>query len=269
MSLVQADQAFQSYQQGRQSLIQAKASLESALDGYKLNLGLPPDVGLKLDDALLNPFQLASPNLEKLQEDLDRFFATYRELDKAPPLEQLQTGFKQLKSFLLVLGQLTEEVVGELGRWRPEASTVAQDKAQRKREQSATALERQMPEFHAELTALARELAKEEVGLTEATRGPGWEVLQKRARQLIADAAQLYVVQTQVRVSLIQLEPIPYALDEACSYARDNRLDLMNQRAQVVDAWRQIDVTANALKAGLDVKMSANIATPPGSQQSV
>src|SRR5207249_5842401 len=42
------------------------------------------------------------------------------------------------------------------------------------------------------------------------------------------------------------------------------RLDLMNQRARVVDAWRQITVTANALKASLDIVFNANIATPPG-----
>src|SRR5262249_28523506 len=39
--------------------------------------------------------------------------------------------------------------------------------------------------------------------------------------------------------------------------------DLMNLRGRVVDAWRQIAVTANALKAGLNVTATANVATKP------
>lgn len=50
-------------------------------------------------------------------------------------------------------------------------------------------------------------------------------------------------------------------MQEAKEYARANRLDLMNQRAQVVDAWRKIHVTASALKAGLDLKVAGSVAT--------
>lgn len=270
VSSVQVDQAFQSYQQGRFNLIQARAALETSLDNYKASLGLPPDVPVKLDDALLEPFQLASPKLEKLQGDMDKFFADYRELEQAPPLARLQAGFQQLKAMRQSLVVLTNEVDGELERWRKQARPPTVEEAQHKREQATRlALEGQMPEFRAELAKLGKDLDSDAAGASEATRVNDWEVLQKRARQLIASAAQLYVVQTQVRVFLIELPAAPYTLDDARTYARDNRLDLMNQRAQVVDAWRQIEVTANALKAGLDVKMAASIATPPDSNNPV
>jgi hypothetical protein len=126
-----------------------------------------------------------------------------------------------------------------------------------------------MPEYRTELGKLVKDLDRESAGLTEGTREKGWESLQKRARQLIADAAQLYVVQTQVRVYLIQLQPIPYTSEEAWAYARDNRLDLMNQRAAVVDAWRKIEVTASALKTGLNVTVTGNIATEPDTRNPV
>jgi outer membrane protein TolC len=58
-------------------------------------------------------------------------------------------------------------------------------------------------------------------------------------------------------------------LEEATRYARNNRLDLMNERGRVVDSWRQIEVTANALKAGLDLRVNANVATPPGTANPV
>jgi outer membrane protein TolC len=262
VSTVQVDQVFTSYQQGKLSLIQAQSNLETSLDVYKLSLGLPPDLNVKLDDSILNPFQLADPDLEKLQKDLDGFFAQYRELDKAPPVESLRSGYDRMKVFYKRLVLLTDEVERELKQWK--AHPVADEPSQAKREQDTReALEKQMPEFRTGLDKLAKALESGQAGLTEATRDKDWESLQTRARQMIAGAAQIYVIQSQVRIHLIQLRPIPYTLDQAREYARENRLDLMNQRAQVVDAWRKIEVTASALKAGLDVTTTANVATRP------
>jgi hypothetical protein len=46
--------------------------------------------------------------------------------------------------------------------------------------------------------------------------------------------------------------------------ALDNRLDLMNARAQVHDAWRQVAVLANGLLGVLNVGYQLNATTPPG-----
>jgi hypothetical protein len=43
----------------------------------------------------------------------------------------------------------------------------------------------------------------------------------------------------------------------------ENRLDLMNFRAQLYDAWRQLRVTANALKGVLNVTVTNQYLTPP------
>ncbi len=40
-------------------------------------------------------------------------------------------------------------------------------------------------------------------------------------------------------------------------------MDLMNNRAQLYDAWRQIRVTANALKGVLNIAITNNIYTAP------
>jgi hypothetical protein len=45
--------------------------------------------------------------------------------------------------------------------------------------------------------------------------------------------------------------------------AMENRLDLMNVRAQLYDAWRQIRVAANALQGVLNVTVTNQILTPP------
>ena len=48
--------------------------------------------------------------------------------------------------------------------------------------------------------------------------------------------------------------------------ALTNRLDLMNARAAVVDAWRQIAVTANALQGVFNVDYNLSSTTPPDSK---
>ena len=45
--------------------------------------------------------------------------------------------------------------------------------------------------------------------------------------------------------------------------ALENRLDLMNARAQLYDTWRQIRVSANALKGIFNVAVTNQIVTPP------
>ena len=46
--------------------------------------------------------------------------------------------------------------------------------------------------------------------------------------------------------------------------ALENRLDLMNQRAQLYDAWRNLAVQANGLKGVFNVNISNTITTAPG-----
>jgi hypothetical protein len=53
------------------------------------------------------------------------------------------------------------------------------------------------------------------------------------------------------------------AQEAAVQTALTNRVDLMNARAQVVDAWRQIRVTANALMGFLNVQYHLDSTTPP------
>jgi len=81
VSSVQVDQVFQSLQQGRLSLIQQEAAQQTSLDNYKISLGLPPAFSAKMDDTLLKQFELTSPELTTLQQNIEKLQAEYRELD--------------------------------------------------------------------------------------------------------------------------------------------------------------------------------------------
>jgi len=53
------------------------------------------------------------------------------------------------------------------------------------------------------------------------------------------------------------------ALNTVVQAAFENRLDLMNQHAQLVDSWRKIKVAANALMGGFSVEYHIDSLTPP------
>ena len=264
VSQVQVDQAYTSYLSSRSSLIQAQTALENSLDAYKINLGLPPDLGVVLDDSQLKPFQLVAPELETLQAEVDSFFAGFRERDEPPSAAELSEGFARLAKFVPRTARQLDVVEGELRAWKDLLGQGIDEPGQLQRERETyETLDRQMPELRRDLATLEKNVAQDAAKLASTPAKAAWDALQNRSRQLIAQLAQTYVLQAQVRVYLIRLPPIPYQLADAEAYARENRLDLMNFRGRVVDAWREVGVTANALKGDLNVTTTANVATPP------
>ena len=70
---------------------------------------------------------------------------------------------------------------------------------------------------------------------------------------------EMSLIQARVRLDSIML--IPTEMDEfrALQMARENRLDWMNARAALVDQWRQIEITANALRSNLTVEANGRV----------
>jgi outer membrane protein TolC len=266
VSRLQVDQVFQSYQRGRFELTQAQADLEDALDRFKSTLGLPPDVPVKLDDSLLTPFQLNDPAITELERALDDLLAATRVLDEAPPLAQLKDGFEQLGPFQERLTSLLQNVQQEIARWSAQISlsgTKGAPEVSRERAAHKQLAER-MAELQADSEALRNVVRDATAAVREDNRAESWEQLQKLARQQTNQVADLFVIQTQVRARLINLQSLEYELDSAVQFAFGNRLDLMNERGRVVDAWRKITVAADGLESDLDVFFSANLGTEPG-----
>lgn len=70
-------------------------------------------------------------------------------------------------------------------------------------------------------------------------------------------------IQAGLRTELIELNPFALPLVEAVGYGLTNRVDLMNQRALVMDARRKVEVASNALRAVLDVRVEGDVRTRP------
>ncbi|MDM4018887.1 TolC family protein [Roseiconus lacunae] len=76
--------------------------------------------------------------------------------------------------------------------------------------------------------------------------------------KLREEIAELYVAQTQIRLFLIDIEPFSIPSEKAISFALQNRLDLMNSKALVMDQFRKVEVAADALES--DLNLSGQVA---------
>lgn len=266
IALVDREQVFQQIQTARLALLQQQNGLETALDDYKITLGLPPNLRINLDDSLLDQFQVIDPRLTRLREDVEKFFSGVRRAEKMPPVEQLRTGFLRLQELRGRAGEAASQIREELDRWekRMTESEEEQERAERLWKTQGIKPDTQLANVREDLDKLTKGIARELADLNEKTRATSQIALYKQTEQFKAAVTRLENLQTVIRVSLIRLRPIPFQLPEATEYALTFRLDLMNQRGRVTDAWRQITVAANALEANLDASFNANIGTLPG-----
>ena len=268
VSKLQVDQVFQSYQSGRLSLIRAQNAFETALDAYKIRMGLPPDLATKLDDSLLSPFQLTDPAVTDLENKIEDFLSAIRQLDQKAPLGQLGQVDQLLRSFHRQLEDSLGQADAELARWwrasAPEP-VPGQEQAgsQRDRDLQHQLIER-LVSIREDLQTIGRQI--DQVVAVDLGQRQRIEDLVRRQSALVAD---LFVIQTQIRAYLIQLKPVAFEPPEAIDFALKNRLDLKNRQGEVVDAWRQIHVAADGLESDLDVFLEGDIGTPPDNDNPV
>lgn len=96
IEIFQAGQLTDAYQveETRQNLLTSESALlerikayQASVDIYLQSLGLPPDLDVEIADPLMEEFQLTSPSLTKLQEDLGDLLAVVRKRDEPFPVD--------------------------------------------------------------------------------------------------------------------------------------------------------------------------------------
>jgi outer membrane protein TolC len=267
-SVVEFDQVFQQLLAGRQQVIDSEASFESALDRFKLRLGVPPRIPVELDAALLSQFIVVDPSLEKLREEAEAFQrARLKELNQPPTAKELIKHFETLRGLANRIPAKLELAAADLAKWGKQLAGPAQpgdDTEQRERAKTTyDGLTKMIPEIVAEVKKVTAAIDKHRAGVAEATRKESWEAITDDAKIVLTQVDSVIGIQTPARTYLIRLPTVDYKEDEALTLAKDNRLDLQNRLAAVTDAWRQVRITANALRSDLNVIMSSNIGTDP------
>ena len=80
-------------------------------------------------------------------------------------------------------------------------------------------------------------------------------------RDLISLNQEMSLVQARARVESIFVEPVNIDAQMAFRLACSHRLDIMNNRAALVDTWRLIQFNADALQSDLDIVFNGDIGT--------
>jgi len=273
---LQVDQARQSLYASQGQLLRSEKSYRDRLDAYKVSLGLPPELEVRIDDPLLSRFELIDPKLTATRENVDGLLRRLRDPQRAAAPEEL----------LAKLPTLREDCAEMLAMVRRDLQAFGEALPARRRDLRRLA---KRPEFAAgdveagavdvvDLDNRAKALSEEFIQLHEKIGGTLLELERfdgagageagQLTRRLLPPIARLSdhllalsLIQAGARLDTITLVPVDLDPAEAFRLARQNRRDWMNARAALVDRWRQIEVTANDLRGGLDLTFAGDLST--------
>jgi outer membrane protein TolC len=304
VSQLQVDQVEQQLLQGRTTLLMDQQQYYDAIDRFKLQLGLPVNVPLELDDAPLRPL---NQQFERYSEILQQFAAAGKDaaaLGTMAAAPRVREGLRRLFATAdIVRGtRFRTEFPPQWAAWEK-----LSDDAIRKRLEAIGAERRKLLDartdaesagkvFPAEGQRRLRQLEFEgDLGSFEQVlrqyETQAWKGEADEARRLRQQATLFRFVlngfilvlgearnerldavrQSWPEVPRLCVEGTDLLkgdLDEVQAKVAQtailNRLDLMNVRANLVDAWRQYAVFANALLGTFNLQYHLDTFTPVG-----
>ena len=289
-SSVQVDQIFQQYQIGRLQLINSEQALQTQQDNFKFLLGLPARVEIRIEDNLLDAFQLNSPDILELREsveDLKSQMTDYLPPEEAPE-KFIESTYEKIKEYAKEVESLKEAFDEEYDSWLEKISNIAtpegKESADAVDKQQQMQLAERMKEFFLdevdkqivasnkqyEKTLDDLDILPERIDPTDVEEESDAVLRWKKLQLLINDegglldrVTTLFLTQNQIRLFLIDISPLEVEERVAVRVALENRLDLMNTKGSVVDAYRQVEIAADQLQSDLDLSASAQLNTDP------
>jgi hypothetical protein len=298
---LQVDQATTTLLNARNAVLKDIQDTTNALDQLKLQLGIPANAPLLLDDSLARP----------ITQQLNRFYEVYFQSEAAFNLVEKQEKLppQELRAFLRRLyttdplvrnTPFQKKVLPSWDAWAKETP-----KGLKARLEELAREHRQLLDLRAALESKGQALPADKArrmndvdfetdlgGLEEVLRRyetRPWEklkadkaqrervflfrIVSRAAEGVLVWARNDRVAQTNERWPELPAMPVEdidlltadveKGQEAAVQAALTNRWDIMNARAQVVDAWRQVAVTANALLGVFNVQYHMDTQTPP------
>jgi outer membrane protein TolC len=258
--------------QFRQNLQTTQSQYLSAVNQYQAQLenfltstlGLPPDLPVRVDQSIVRPFQFTDPTLAELRKEVSALTAKIR-IEEDPALE---TVAESLRAFESLYGPITERFEAVRKDFEKLSAVEAQrlalladDEARREFLEQVNALKTQFKSLESKFTALRDGAQKVKVQLKPESRKEAAQNLISQYDALSDMLLELGFNQAGALLEAIILPAIRLDSEEAFQIARANRLDIMNQRAEVVDQWRFIEFLADRLEADLNVELNGSIGT--------
>lgn len=277
---LQVDQARQALLNGQSNLLSARAAYETRVDSFKIDLGLPPELPLQIEDSLLDRFTLIDPELSRLQDDLGPILFEIRTQRETHVRESMQISVAKTVALQPRIIARIESAQADLDRLKPRlADRVLQLQRVGRQVHAQNAdvdpriyddklLLNRVAYLDARLPGLAEEMAanhQSRQGFGEQTKElkeeDAWKALNADASRLSDLLLELSLLQAEARLQGIVLIPLEVAEHTALPIARERRLDWKNARANLVDAWRQIEFDANQLESDLDLVLQGQATT--------
>lgn len=274
------------------NLRSSRAAYLTGLDSYKLQLGLPVDMPVSIDVSMLKPFELIDPRLIRVQDRLNLFVPEalpvpaehpdgeaiarvaqlMRELISAP--EPQADVLRKLVDEMLVIRDdlkrdgidVTEEDFRRAAEHRQQKAGQLQidtgmggQRDPRRDEKLKNVLLEEFADAEKNLLVLQEKLAKPDVDAK--ARKDALDAIADLREDFLKIAQSLSVVQSNLRVDMIELNPFDIPMEDSVAFALGNRLDLMNARAAVMDNRRKVEVAANLLQSTLNLAAAGDVNT--------
>lgn len=275
----QIELARQALYNGQSRLLALRAAYETAQDNFKVSAGLPPNLPIKVQDPLLDRFNLLDPQMTALQEKAGALLDRARNPGDMPDPElvsELLAAAKPLqkavdehlgivdRDYEALVEHLPtrQETLRELAK-RPELADGQIDLGP----YSAEGLEQRVKQLRTDIADLKKRFAATWSGLEALQSQPGANPDMNRmefirlATDLSGELLELSLYQAKARLDTIELAPVDLAPEEAIEIARAFRRDWQNARGALVDTWRLITFNANALRSGLDVTLAGDVSS--------
>ena len=312
------------------NLVAALREVQDRQDILKLGLGLPPNIGLTVNNAMLSQFELIDPEVIMLETSIRNFVDEYADVNEDNPdygrLQDVVAGLAGLAARLREQALASvENDFGPMDRLldasadafsaSPPGIRAFDTSEERDRVASDVGIDRRLfktseddleyVDVHMRVLQTLTEFADAGSALDVlANHGDGavtpadlpeeWDARFRQKADLDDDGRisreellravlvvagelreemlsliqGLQVVQIGLRVDTIALNPFNLTgeaeaptIEQAVQIGLERRVDLMNERALVMDARRRVEVAANALEAALDVVIDGDIST--------
>ncbi len=266
IDLTQVDQFRQSVESERANLLQATNAFETALDAYKTGtLGLPPDLPVKLDDTMIQQFQLLDLQTTDVQSALEDLQDEVGNVGDQPTDEQTRAVLAEARARAESVREVlqdTKKDADALDERIPKR--LAQMENPDEQETFTSEMEilyTTLNGFDQRVQDNLKELEEIEQSIGSVTNRQAIDRLVVWLRGTTGLVQEMSLVQARSRVESIVLDPVVLDPKEAFRLACTYRLDLMNNRAALVDSWRLIQFNADALQSNLNLFIDADAGT--------
>ncbi len=281
----QVDLAQQALYNAQSQLLSSENAYLQTLENFKITMGLPPELNVKISDPILDRLNLLDAELDRLQQLVAEKLERLRHLrDLQAEKHDLETMRERLSEVLENSGSLKQKIEERLAAVHADFAIL--DKALPKRREDlrqlagrpevhdtkidpalfdVAKLDRRITEQHESFATLEKRLLESWLEFERISNSNQLEEGKQLTNLITAlsnvsgQLLELSLVQAAARLESIRFEPVDLTQEQALAIASAYRRDWKNARAALVDSWRFIYFNANDLLSNLDVVFSGDL----------